>query len=235
MPLAASATSAAPQSALRPTAVLLDLDGTITDSAPVITGSIAEALAAHGYPVPPAQDLVQFVGPPIRVGLMQVGGVAEHDVPEVVATYRSLYTRRMHDVEVYPGVRELIADLHAAGVPLAVATSKMRAFAVDILEHADLASAFTVICGASADESRSAKADVVVDALTGLRHAGVDVSGAVMVGDRHHDVDGAAAHGVPTLLVAWGYAQPGEAEGAHAVVQDADALRALLGVPAART
>ncbi|MDD9208066.1 HAD hydrolase-like protein [Georgenia sp. 10Sc9-8] len=226
--------SDASQATLRPTAVLLDLDGTITDSAPVITGSIAEALAAHGYPVPPAPELLRFVGPPIRMGLMQVGGVAEDEVPEVVATYRSLYARHMHDVDVYPGMRELIADLHGAGVPLAVATSKMRAFAVDILQHAGLAAAFTVICGASADESRSAKADVVADALTGLRQAGVDVSGAVMVGDRHHDVDGAAAHGLPTLLVAWGYAQPGEAAGAHAVVHDADALRALLGGPAPR-
>ena len=50
----------------------------------------------------------------------------------------------------------------------------------------------------------------------------------VMVGDRHHDVDGAGEHGVPTVGVAWGYAEPGELAGAATVVDTLDALRAVL-------
>jgi phosphoglycolate phosphatase len=49
-----------------------------------------------------------------------------------------------------------------------------------------------------------------------------------MVGDRHHDVDGAGEHGVPTVGVAWGYAEPGELASAVAVVPTVDALRELL-------
>jgi phosphoglycolate phosphatase len=49
-----------------------------------------------------------------------------------------------------------------------------------------------------------------------------------MVGDRHHDVDGAAEHGVPTIGVAWGYAEPAELAGARLVVDDLDALLAVL-------
>lgn len=221
---------------LRPTAVLFDLDGTITDSGPAITRSIAEALAAFGYPAQTPEQLLRFVGPPIRVGLQRFGGVRDADLEAVVAHYRAAYTERMLDVDLYPGVGDLIAQLHAAGVPLAVATSKMQLMAEPILADAGLTGYFTVIRGATADETRSAKADIVIDALTGLAAAGADISRAVMVGDRHHDVEGATEHGIPAILVRWGYGQPGEEDGAHAVAADAAELATLLGqpVPASR-
>ncbi|PFG38261.1 phosphoglycolate phosphatase [Georgenia soli] len=214
--------------ALRATSVLFDLDGTITDSAPAITSAIAETLAAFGYPPETPEQLLRHVGPPIRDGLLEFGGVREEDLEAMVEHYRALYAQRMLDVPLFPGVPELIRSLRAAGVPLAVATSKMRHMAVPILEHAGLADEFTVICGATADESRSTKGQIVEDALAGLDAAGADISRAVMVGDRHHDVDGATEHGIPVVLVDWGYAAPGEEQGAHALVRDADELAAVL-------
>ncbi|UNX56360.1 HAD hydrolase-like protein [Georgenia sp. TF02-10] len=208
--------------------MLLDLDGTLTDSAAVITTAIAEALATFGYP-PPA-DLLAFVGPPIREGLTRFGGVRPEDLEAVVADYRSRYSARMLAAPLYPGMAELVADLDAAGVPLALATSKMLSMARPILDRHGLTEHFTVVCGATADETRSAKADIVADALAGLRAAGADTSRAVMVGDRHHDVDGATAHGIPAVLVAWGYGGPAEADGARCVVQDAVELAEVLGL-----
>ena len=227
-PHSAAPTTEAPAT-LHATAVLLDLDGTITDSAPAITSAIAETLAAFGYPPETPEQLLRHVGPPIRDGLLEFGGVREEDLEAMVEHYRALYSERMLDVELFDGVPELIRSLRAAGVPLAVATSKMRHMAVPILEHAGLADEFTVICGATPDESRSTKAQIVEDALAGLAAAGADVSRAVMVGDRHHDVDGATEHGIPVILVEWGYAQPGEEAGAHALVRSADELAAVLG------
>jgi phosphoglycolate phosphatase len=225
-------TSPADTSAPAPTAVLLDLDGTITDSAGAITGCIAESLAAFGYPEQTPEQLLRFVGPPIREGLQRFAGVDDATLEAVVADYRTRYSARMLDVDVFPGMADLVRDLHAAGVPLALATSKMLTMAGPILAHAGLDQYFTVICGATADETRSAKADIVTDTLAGLRAAGADVSGAVMVGDRHHDVEGATANGIPAVLVRWGYARPGEEAGARAVVADAGELAALLGAPA---
>ncbi|WP_127126214.1 HAD hydrolase-like protein [Georgenia sp. SYP-B2076] len=228
--LTTTAVADADEAWLRPTAVLFDLDGTITDSGGAVTRSIAEALAHFGYPEQTQEELLRFVGPPTRIGFREFAGVAPEQLDEVIAWYRAAYLTRMLDVNLYPGVPELVRALHAAGVPLAIATSKMRHLAVEILEHDGLAQYFTVICGATRDESRSAKADIVEDALTGLREAGVDVSGAVMIGDRHHDVDGATTHGVPAVLVRWGYGRPGEEDGAVATVDDAAELAALLGV-----
>lgn len=211
------------------TAVLLDLDGTITDSAPAITRSIAETLATFGYREQSPEELLRFVGPPIRTGFTELAEVPAGELEDAVTHYRAVYAARMLEVDVYPGVSELITTLHAAGTPLAVATSKVREMAVAILEHAGLAQYFTIICGATLDESRSKKADIVTDALAGLAAAGADTTSAVMVGDRHHDVEGAAANGIPVVLAGWGYGRPGEESGAHAVVHDTTELAAVLG------
>ncbi|MHB1063127.1 MAG: HAD hydrolase-like protein [Georgenia sp.] len=226
----ATSTPAVAAAPLAATAVLLDLDGTITDSAPAITRSIADALAAFGYREQSPEELLRFVGPPIRTGLTQFAGVTDDELDGVVDLYRTAYTARMLDVELYPGMAALVRDLHAMGVPQAVATSKMREMAVAILEHAGLARYFTVICGATADETRSAKADIITDALTGLSAAGADTTVAVMVGDRHHDVEGATAAGIPAILTRWGYGQPGEELGTYAVVDDTAGLADVLGV-----
>ena len=72
------------------------------------------------------------------------------------------------------------------------------------------------------------KADIVAEALRRLRAAGADTSRPVLIGDRHHDVEGGAAQGVPVIFVRWGFSWPHESEGATAAVDDVDALRALL-------
>ncbi|WP_324651862.1 HAD hydrolase-like protein [Georgenia sp. H159] len=213
---------------MRPTAVLLDLDGTISDSGPVITASIAETLAHFGYPAQTPEELLRFVGPPIRDGFRTFVGVPEDELDAVVSDYRDRYNDRMLQAPVFPGMADLVRELHARGVPLALATSKRQSLAVVILRDAGLAEYFTVMCGASEDESRAVKADIVADALAGLSDAGVDLGRAVMVGDRHHDVDGAGIYGLPTILVRWGYARPGEEDGAHAVVHEVSELAQLL-------
>ena len=87
----------------------------------------------------------------------------------------------------------------------------------------------TAIVGATPDEKTlSAKSDIVAEALRRLAAAGVDTSRPVLVGDRHHDVEGGAAHGVPVIFVRWGFSWPHESEGAQAAVDDVDQLRALL-------
>ena len=85
-----------------------------------------------------------------------------------------------------------------------------------------------MIAGASDDEQRSTKADVVAEALRRLQATGVDTENAVMVGDRGYDTLGALANGVPTILVEWGYGSPAEASDALAVVHSTDQLRNLL-------
>jgi phosphoglycolate phosphatase len=102
-----------------------------------------------------------------------------------------------------------------------------------VLEHFSLTDAFDELTGASDDEVRSAKKDVVEEALRRLDEGGADLSRPVLIGDRSHDVEGAAHHGVPTIFVTWGYGAPAEGAGAVAIVDRPEELLPLLGLDAA--
>lgn len=211
------------------TTVLVDLDGTIMDSAPGITRTLSIALAELGLPVPPPSRLLEFVGPPILDGLRDVVGLEGADAHRVLDRYRTRYRATgAFEAEPYPGIGEALEALGRIA-PLAIATSKPESTATRILEHFGFAPRFTVIAGASEDESRSEKADVITRALALLRAQHVDVARPVMIGDRIHDVEGAAAHGIPTIVAGWGYGAPEEAAGAIAIAASPADLPALVG------
>jgi phosphoglycolate phosphatase len=211
------------------TCVLFDLDGTITDSAPGITKSIAATFEALGLPIPTPAELIEYVGPPLLDAFRDFAHMDETTAREALAIYRSdYYDEGAFDSAVFPGVRGVLQRLKTAGIPLAVATSKPERQAKRIIEHFGLSEFFTVIVGASDDEVRSSKADVLAEALQRLTGLGVDLSQAVLVGDRSHDVIGATEHGLPTIMVEWGYGSPAESAGAIAVVHSTDQLGNLL-------
>ncbi|UJP09590.1 HAD hydrolase-like protein [Microbacterium sp. KUDC0406] len=207
-----------------PTAVLLDLDGTITDSAAAITTAAAATLRRAGYPALLASALLRFAGPPIREGFSTIVGAPGDHLDDLVREFRRQYRPRMHDVTVYDGMRDLLADLNSAGIPLALATSKVRTLAVQILQRLGLDQHFVVICGARDDETGGTKAEVVRDALRALADAGCDLTAPVLVGDRRHDIEGAQANDIAAILVRWGFGDDDEGAGAMAVVQDVPEL-----------
>lgn len=212
-------------------AVLFDLDGTIVDSAPGITATLAYTFEAMGLPVPSPASLLEWVGPPIMDSFRDRAGFDPLTSARALAIYRERYVQTgVFDAVVYPGVADALRAIHENGIPLSLATSKPESTARLILDHYDLSRYFDELTGASEDEVRSAKADVVEEALRRLRLRGSDLSRPVMVGDRGYDVEGAAAHGVPTIFVTWGYGAPEETAGTVAIVDTAAELLAELGL-----
>ncbi len=214
--------------------VLLDLDGTLTDSAPGIVAGIRHAYGALGLPVPDDATLRSFVGPPITDSF-GAHGVPADRIEEAVRAYREVFAAGgLYDNRVFDGVPQVLRELRAAGGTLAVATSKPEVYARPICDRFGLTELVDGVFGAPLDEGTSTKADVIAKALAALgRTSPVDHTQgpAVMVGDREHDVHGAAAHGIDCLGVTWGYAGPGELEAAGAVslVDDvADLTRVVL-------
>ena len=209
--------------------VIFDLDGTLTDSAEGIVASFLHALDHVGVAVPDGDLVAQIVGPPMDDTFRSMLG---EDAGPAIAAFRAEYGDRGWAMNtLFDGIEPLLADLRAAGVRLAVATSKLEPTARRILAHFGLDRYFEVIAGASPDGSRKTKVEVLSHALEQLQPLPERV---LMVGDRSHDVHGAAAHGIDTVVVGWGY---GQADFADAAVPAATAhvttvaeLRRALGV-----
>jgi phosphoglycolate phosphatase len=205
--------------------VLLDMDGTLLDSAAGVTASAARALAAVGAAVPPAGDLVRLVGPPMLESFREHLGHDEVLARLALRHYRKAYADHgAHQSVPYTGIRELLEQLHRAGVPMAVATSKAEDQALRMARLFGIDHYFSAVCGASDQEARWSKADVIAEVLDRLRAAKVDVSAPLMVGDRSYDVAGAAVHGIPTVFAGWGYGSAGEEAGAAFVAPFPDGV-----------
>jgi phosphoglycolate phosphatase len=213
------------------TCVLWDVDGTIVDASDGILRRLTICLEHFGRRPPTRAELVHWIGPPMYESFQVNVGMTPEQSTEAVAFYRRLgkedgYTT---GAKLFPGIAELITDVAAAGIPQATASSKPEVQVDALMDHFDLSPSLTAIVGATPDErTLSAKSDIVAEALRRLAAAGADVSRPVLVGDRHHDVDGGAEHGVPVIFVRWGFSWPHESEGAQAVVDDVDQLRTLL-------
>lgn len=210
---------------------MFDLDGTIVDSAPGITGTLAYTFEHMGLPIPSPAELVAYVGPPLLDSFIERAGFSPDVAQDALKIYKAEYLRTgVFNATLYPGIIDVLEAIHTSGIPLSLATSKPEFPAKLILEHFKLLSFFDVITGASEDEVRSAKSDVVEENLERLVAFGSDITRPVLVGDRHHDVLGAAEHDVPTIFVRWGYGSPAEEVGAIAIVDTAAELqKRLLG------
>lgn len=208
-------------------AVLFDLDGTIIDSAPIICRAMAETTAEFGHPRS-AESLRRYVGPPLWDTFAEVTGEPEAVIEEIVRAYRVRYARLMSDTPVFEPVAELVRRLHRRGVPLGLATSKHRGAAQRLLELHGLADCFRTVQGAGDDAASSAKSVVIGHALDDLRALGVPARHPVLVGDRSHDVEGAAVHGMPTILVGWGYGSAEERRRVPVAEDTAELERLLL-------
>ena len=207
-------------------AIFFDLDGTLTDSGEGIMNCAALALEHFGLPVPDREQMRVFVGPPLDQTFIRFGVPADR-TDKAIAVFRSRYrTVGKFENFPYPGIRETLQTLKEQGHRLFVATSKPEVLANEVLNHFDLARYFEQIAGATLDGSRSHKADVITY-LLGLTG---DVGQTLMVGDTAFDVIGAAAHGIPTIGVSWGYGTVEDMEkaGAKAIAHSMDELAELI-------
>lgn len=184
--------------------VFFDLDGTITDSKPGILKCIRHALDAKGVPYTEEQ-LDQMVGPPFRVSMRDILGVTDTAIIEdMIRLYRGEYeVSGWRDCTVYPGMRELFARLKDGGIRLAVTTSKPLRFTVMMLDGLELSRYFDFIGGAESDSSRDSKIAVIRYVMENLGMTSPE--GALMVGDRLYDIDGAKEAGMHSAGVLWGY------------------------------
>jgi len=187
-----------------PKCLVLDLDGTISDSLPDIAGALNRSLARHGQRTLPLEQVRPMVGD--GVGLLFTRGYAarglvptDQDMAEGLADYTAHST---DETTLYPGALEALQALKAAGWHLAVCTNKPGEAARILLDHLGVLPLLDAVGAGDSFPVRKPDPDHI--RLT-LRAAGADLSEAVMIGDHHNDVAAGKAAGLPTIFAAWGY------------------------------
>ena len=204
--------------------LLFDLDGTLTDSFEGITASALYALERCGIHEENRNRLAAFIGPPLLDSFSRFYKMDEAQARRAVAFYREYYAEKgIFACAPYPGIAGALAALKRRGKRLFVATSKPEDFAVRILQHFALAPLFEGVTGATMDETRTKKADVIAYALARFS---LSKKGALMSGNRSHDILGAKANGIASLGVLYGYGSREEllAAGANALCETPAAL-----------
>ncbi len=183
--------------------VFFDLDGTLTDPALGITNAIIHARKKWGLDPGKNEDYYKFIGPPMPKSFETYWGMSRADAARTLAYYREYYTDTgLFENAPYPGMAETLQTLSDAGCRLYVATSKPTFMSVRILEKFDLAKYFVTVSGSDPAQPDSTKADVIRAARDEF---GVDMTKAVMVGDRSYDVAGAHECAIPCVGVLYGY------------------------------
>lgn len=216
----------------QPEVVLIDLDGTITDSIPGILRCLRLALPVLGMEDLSDDELRTWLGPPLRHTLLDRYGRSEEDLDAFVVAYRANYFGGgEYEFEVFPGMADLVSDIAGSDMRLVLATAKPIESAERVLTRAGLLPFFDFVSGTELDLMRQDKPSVIAHGVEGV---GLDVRSvdAVMIGDRREDVQGGQHHGFRTVGVRWGYAEPGELEAIEPtwIVDDASSLRRVLGL-----
>ena len=220
--------------------VLLDLDGTLTKSDGGIIASVVKTFEALDRPVPDDEELHRFIGPAIIESLRR-NHVPEDQLDHAIAIYRSYYSE--HAVfddpnepgtkvpgnlvnVVFPGIREQLIALRNDGYYLALASCKPEYQCKPICEHFHLTELLDGIYGASTDNSRLDKDQVIRYCFADIGFNPEAGDRAIMIGDRYTDIDGARACGVDTIGCRWGYAPAGEMEehGVYEIIETPDQI-----------
>lgn len=209
--------------------LLFDLDGTITDSETGITRCVEYALNYFGIQVNDMRELSPFIGPPLLDSFKDFYHFTDEQAIIATAKYRERYTDKgIFENELYPGIKELLADAQRKDKTVILATSKPEIFAKRILAYFELNSYFSFVAGSGLDGSLHTKTDVINHILQSNNIT--ELSTVVMIGDRKHDIIGAKNVGIDSIGVLYGFGDYKELSeaGATYIVEDITALRKLL-------
>ena len=195
--------------------ILFDLDGTITDSGKGIFNGVIYALEKFGIKETDQTVLNSFIGPPLVDSFMKNYSFSNQKALKAVEFYREFYrSDGIYQNTLYKGISELIKTLKQQGKKVILATSKPQPFAENILKQYDLLKYFDCVVGATFDGSLNYKSDVI---RVALENSGVtDKSMAIMIGDRHYDIEGAKENNIDSIGVIYGYGDLEELKNAGA-------------------
>ena len=184
--------------------VFFDLDGTLTDSGEGIINAAVYALEKYNIEVNDRSELRKFIGPPLQDSFSTDYGFSEDEIEDVIKTFREYYSEKgIFQNTIYENIQTVLFELKNRGKKLVVATSKPEVFTKKVLDHFNISSYFDYVSGATLNNEKIKKVDIIRDAICKLGIT--DKSKVVMIGDRKLDVLGAKENGIDSIGVLWGY------------------------------
>ena len=203
-------------------ALLLDLDGTLTDS--VYQHAIAwrKALELGGIKLSVwrIHRRIGMSGGLLAESLARETGreLSEKQARQVKQAHARLFKAQMRDVRLLPGAKELMQHLTKLKVPWAIATSSARISAQPLLKLVEPPDGVPII---SRDDVEHAKPDPDLWIAAAAR-LGVSIESAIAVGDSVWDLLAARrARALGVGLLSGGYGQEElERAGAYRVYED---------------
>ena len=210
--------------------VILDFDGTLTDTRERIVRTNQEVQRRMHFPVCAPETIIATIGVPLREGIMAMyQGVQIDNLPEWVKVYREVFEELKKDIvpELFPHVKETLAELSGKGIVCTVASSRGRESLNDFLREMGIAQYISYVLGAE-DVTRAKPHPEPV--LKTLENLSVPASEAIVVGDMPVDVQMGLGAGAWTCGVTFGNSSHQEllASGAHYVIDDFSELHAVL-------
>lgn len=170
--------------------ILLDLDGTITDSNVGVTKSVQYALKYFDILVEDLSSLYGFIGPPLKESFMKFYDFDDDMATKAAAEFRKYYAvKGICENILYDGMIELLQKLTENNKTIILATAQVTVYAEKILKYFGIDKFFISVCGSELDGRRSNKNEVIQYALE--QNDINDLNDVIMVGDREHDIIGA--------------------------------------------
>ncbi|OXZ40672.1 hydrolase [Finegoldia magna] len=195
--------------------ILFDLDGTITNSYEGIVNAVKFSLDKINFKYDETK-LISFIGPPLKDSYMELG-FSETESKARIEDFRDYYFKKgMKEMHLYDGIEDTIKNLHDKGYKIYLATSKVESSAKKILSDNHLLKYFSYVAGATMDQSRVEKEDVIAYLLD---KTGIKPEESIMVGDRHHDIEGAKMNNIRAIAAEYGFGNKEEYENAVFVAQ----------------
>lgn len=187
--------------------LIFDFDGTLFDSRKGIVSSIKYALDYMKIPVPSAEVLTSFIGPPLLKTFQNQFNLSEVNSLKALEKLREYYSEKgIYDSVPFAGVLELLKKLNENKIPVAIATAKPTLYANQILEYNNWQHFFKSVRGSGMNKELYPKKRTISEAMQDL---GISkYNKVVMVGDTIYDIKGAEECGIDSIAVNYGYGKP---------------------------
>lgn len=184
--------------------ILFDLDGTLTNPGLGIGNSLKYALRQMQIDGYSNEILERFVGPPLQDGFKNLFGLNERNTELAVEHFRVYFGEKgLYENIPYPGIGELLEELHLSGKRIYVVTSKLEKYAKMIIRHFEFDRYIDDLIGAEATGKHSGKGQLINELME--RNRIPATSSVVMIGDTQYDMIGAKENEISSIAVSYGF------------------------------